>query len=355
LDMQQLLTEVVNLKASDLHITVGLPPMMRLHGSLKPFEGWNRLTPADTEAMITGLMSPDVLKRFDEDGEVDFSYGIPGVARFRVNAYRQRTSVGAAFRVIPTEIKSPEELGLPSSVREFANKARGMLLVTGPTGSGKSTTLAALIDIINSTRACHVITLEDPIEYLHKHRRAMINQREIGTDTKSFAAALRAALREDPDVILVGEMRDLETTSIALTAAETGHLVFATLHTNDSVQTVDRIIDQFPPHQQQQVRVQLAAVLQGVVSQQLLRRADGRGRVAVVEVLIATPAVRNLIREGKTHQLYSVIQTGGRLGMQSRDAHLKELVMNGIITWEEAVAHATDPEELRRLAGAPKL
>ena len=198
-----------------------------------------------------------------------------------------------------------------------------MLLVTGPTGSGKSTTLAALIDIINSTRACHVITLEDPIEYLHKHRRAMINQREIGTDTKSFAAALRAALREDPDVILVGEMRDLETTSIALTAAETGHLVFATLHTNDSVQTVDRIIDQFPPHQQQQVRVQLAAVLQGVVSQQLLRRADGRGRVAVVEVLIETPAVRTLIREGKTHQLYSVIQTGGRLGMQSRDAHLR--------------------------------
>lgn len=355
MDMQNLLLETVKLDASDLHITVGLPPMMRIHGALRPVEGVNRLMPPDTEALVTGLMNPEVLARFDRDGEVDFSYGITGVARFRVNAYRQRESVGAAFRVIPTAIRSLEELGLPRSVGELADKARGMVLVTGPTGSGKSTTLASLIDIINSQRACHIITLEDPIEYLHKHRRSMVNQREIGTDTKSFASALRAALREDPDVILVGEMRDLETTGIALTAAETGHLVFATLHTNDSVQTVDRIIDQFPPHQQQQIRVQLSGVLQGVVSQQLLPRADGRGRVAAIEVLIATPAVRNLIREGKTHQLYSVLQTGGRFGMQSRDSHLKDLVAAGVITWEEAIGHATDPDELRRLSGAPRM
>lgn len=263
LKMDELLMEAVNLGASDLHLTTGLPPIVRVSGSLKALDGHAVLKPADTSELVYSIMRPDIRERYEEAGEVDFSHGIAGVARFRVNAYTQRGSVGAAFRVIPTKIRSLEELGLPSVVRTFADKTRGMVLVTGPTGSGKSTTLASLIDIINSERACHVITLEDPIEYLHKHRKSMINQREVGTDTQSFGAALRAALREDPDVILVGEMRDLETTSIALTAAETGHLVFATLHTNDTVQTVDRIIDQYPPHQQQQVRVQLASVLQG--------------------------------------------------------------------------------------------
>ncbi len=349
LKIDRLLMEAVNLGASDLHLTTGLPPMVRVSGALKALEGHLPLKPADTREMMYSIMKPDIRERYEAAGEVDFSHGMPGVARFRVNAYTQRGSVGAAFRVIPTRIRSLEELGLPPVVKTFADKTRGMVLVTGPTGSGKSTTLASLIDIINSERACHVITLEDPIEYLHKHRKSMINQREVGTDTKSFAAALRAALREDPDVILVGEMRDLETTSIALTAAETGHLVFATLHTNDTVQTVDRIIDQYPPHQQQQVRVQLAAVLQGIVSQILLPRADGQGRIVAVEVLVANPAVRNLIREGKTHQVYSVLQTGAKQGMVSLDMYLVDLAKRGIITYDDALSHATNPDEMRRL------
>lgn len=351
LRINELLVEAVNLGASDLHLTTGLPPMVRVSGALRPLDEQPILKPADTRELMYSIMRPDILERYEAAGEVDFSYGIAGVARFRVNAYTQRGSVGAAFRVIPTEIRSLEELGLPPVVKTFAEKTRGMVLVTGPTGSGKSTTLASLIDIINSERACHVITLEDPIEYLHKHRKSMINQREVGTDTKSFATALRAALREDPDVILVGEMRDLETTSIALTAAETGHLVFATLHTNDTVQTVDRIIDQYPPHQQQQVRVQLASVLQGVVSQILMPRMDGQGRIVAVEVLVANPAVRNLIREGKTHQIYSVLQTGARHGMISLDMYLVDLVKRGIIAWDDALSHATNPEEMRRLGG----
>lgn len=349
LKMDELLMEAVNLGASDLHLTTGLPPIVRVSGSLKALDGHAVLKPADTSELVYSIMRPDIRERYEEAGEVDFSHGIAGVARFRVNAYTQRGSVGAAFRVIPTKIRSLEELGLPSVVRAFADKTRGMVLVTGPTGSGKSTTLASLIDIINSERACHVITLEDPIEYLHKHRKSMINQREVGTDTQSFGAALRAALREDPDVILVGEMRDLETTSIALTAAETGHLVFATLHTNDTVQTVDRIIDQYPPHQQQQVRVQLASVLQGVLSQVLLPRADGQGRIVAAEVLVATPAVRNLIREGKTHQIYSVLQTGAKYGMVSLDMYLVDLAKRGTITWDDALTHATNPDEMRRL------
>ncbi len=350
LSMDELLLEAVKLNASDLHLTTGLPPMVRVNGVLRPLPDLPRLMPPDTETLVHSIMKDEVRHRFEEAGEVDFSYGIPRIARFRVNAYLQRGSVGAALRVIPTEIRTLEQLGLPAVVRGFAEKTRGMLLVTGPTGSGKSTTLAAMIDIINRERACHIITLEDPIEYLHKHNQSMINQREVGSDTMSFAAALRAALREDPDVILVGEMRDLETTSIALTAAETGHLVLATLHTNDSVQTVDRVIDQFPPHQQQQIRVQFSGVLLGIVSQALLQRADGNGRVAAIEVMVATPAVRNLIREGKTHQLYSVLQTGSRFGMQSRDSHLKELAQKGTVTWEDALTYATDPEELRRLS-----
>lgn len=353
--IDELLLEAVNLGASDLHITVGLPPMVRVMGILKPLAGRPKLLPADSAEMVLAMMNPKVRETFDTLGEVDFSYGMPKVARFRVNAYTQRGSIGAAARVIPTKIRSLDELGLPAVVRTFADKPRGMVLVTGPTGSGKSTTLASLIDIINNERQCHIITLEDPIEYLHKHNKSMINQREVGSDTKSFAAALRSALREDPDVILVGEMRDLETTSIALTAAETGHLVFATLHTNDTVQTVDRVIDQFPPHQQQQVRIQLASVLQGVASQTLMPRADGTGRVIAVEILVATPAVRNLIREGKTHQIYSVLQTGAKFGMQSLDMALRDMVARGLITRDEALVHASDPEEFRRLADPARM
>ncbi|MDD4337708.1 MAG: type IV pilus twitching motility protein PilT [Firmicutes bacterium] len=349
LRIDELLIEAVNLKASDLHLTTGLPPMVRVGGSLRALDEQPMLRPADTREMMYSIMTPDIRDRYEEEGEVDFSHGIPGVARFRVNAYTQRGSVGGAFRVIPTKLRSLAELGLPPVVKSFAEKTRGIVLVTGPTGSGKSTTLASMIDIINSERACHVITLEDPIEYLHKHKRSMINQREVGSDTKSFAAALRAALREDPDVILVGEMRDLETTSIALTAAETGHLVLATLHTNDTVQTVDRIIDQYPPHQQQQVRVQFASALQGIISQILLPRLDGQGRVVAVEILVATPAVRNLIREGKTHQIYSVLQTGAKHGMKSLDMYLVDLARSGMITWDDAFTHATNPEEIRRL------
>ncbi len=351
LRINELLIEAVKLDASDLHLTTGLPPMVRVGGLLRALDDQPMLKSADTREMMYSIMKPEVEARYEELGEVDFSHGIPGVARFRVNAYTQRSSVGGAFRVIPTKIRSLEELGLPPIIRTFADRARGMVLVTGPTGSGKSTTLASLIDIINTERACHVITLEDPIEYLHKHKKSMINQREVGTDTRSFAAALRAALREDPDVILVGEMRDLETTSIALTAAETGHLVFATLHTNDTVQTVDRVIDQFPPHQQQQVRVQFASVLQGIISQILLPCANGQGRIVAVEVLVATPAVRNLIREGKTYQIYSVLQTGAKHGMISLDMQLAELARRGIITWDDALTHSTNPEEVRRLGG----
>jgi twitching motility protein PilT len=350
--IDELLTEAVGKGASDLHITTGLPPMVRITGALAPLPGHKVVTPADSRELVLSMMKQEQREKYQSLGELDFSYGVAGVGRFRVNAYTQRGSVGAAIRVIPTAIKSIEELGLPAITRSFAQKTRGMVLVTGPTGSGKSTTLAAMIDIINSERSCHIITLEDPIEYLHRHRKSMINQREVGSDTQSFSAALRAALREDPDVILVGEMRDLETTSIALTAAETGHLVLATLHTNDTVQTIDRVIDQFPPHQQQQIRVQLGAVIQGILSQQLMPRADGTGRVIAVEVLVATPAVRNLIREGKTHQIYSVIQTGGKFGMQSLDAALKDLYQRRLITREEALTRATDPEEFRRLTEA---
>lgn len=347
--INELLEAAVKAGASDLHLTTGVPPMLRIAGLLQPVKGYPKLTPQDCEALILEMMNDNLKARYAENGEVDFSYGISGVARFRVNAYTQRGSKAAAIRVIPSEIRRIEELGIPEVVKTFAQKTRGLVLVTGPTGSGKSTTLAALIDLINNERPGHIITLEDPIEYLHRHNKAIINQREIGTDSKSFASALRAALREDPDVILIGEMRDLETTSIALTAAETGHLVFATLHTNDSVQTVDRIIDQFPPHQQQQVRVQLSTTLIGVVSQQLIPRADGLGRVVAVEVMVATPAVRNLIREGKTHQLYTVIQTGGKYGMQTMNASLKALYQRGLISREEALMRATDPDEFRRL------
>jgi twitching motility protein PilT len=279
------------------------------------------------------------------------SYALPGKARFRVNVYFQRDSVGAAFRLIPYEIKSIQDLALPGVVADLARFQRGFVVVTGPTGSGKSTTLAAMVDVVNKERAGHIMTVEDPIEFLHKHQRCIVNQREVGADTHGFSAALKHVLRQDPDVILVGEMRDLETISTAITAAETGHLVFATLHTQDAPQTIDRIIDVFPPHQQQQVRVQLATTLQGVVTQQLVQTVDGKGRAAACEVLVTTPAIRSLIREGKVHQIYSAMQAGGRFGMQTMDMHLAQLVKAGTITQQMAFERCHDPEELQRLVG----
>jgi twitching motility protein PilT len=290
-------------------------------------------------------------ERFEQELELDMSYSLPGRARFRVNVYMQRDAVGAVFRVIPFEIKGLDDLGLPPVCADLARFPRGFVVVTGPTGSGKSTTLAGMVDVVNTERAGHIMTVEDPIEFLHKHKTCVVNQREIGADTHSFASALKHVLRQDPDVILVGEMRDLETISTAITAAETGHLVFATLHTQDAPQTIDRIIDVFPPHQQQQVRVQLATTLQGVVTQQLLQTADGHGRAVSSEVLVCTPAVRNLIREGKTHQIYSIMQAGGRFGMQTMDQSLANLVKLGQVSQQLAYERCHDPEELNRLIG----
>jgi twitching motility protein PilT len=351
IDFAEVLNKTVEANASDLHLTVGLPPMVRVRGDLGPIEGFPDLTAQDTRDVIYGILSNDQRKRLEEEWQVDFSYSVPRLGRFRVNAYVQRASIGAAFRLIPSEIKSIDQLGLPPVIHEFVRKPRGFVLVTGPTGSGKSTSLAAMIDEINQIRSDHILTIEDPIEFMHRHKKCVVNQREIGNDAQSFGLGLKAALRQDPDVILVGEMRDLETISTALTAAETGHLVFATLHTQDASQTIDRIIDVFPPHQQQQVRVQLSVALMGIVCQQLLPTADGSGRVAATEVLALTPAVRNLIREGKTHQIHSVMQTGGAKGMLSMDASLAQLVRAGKITRELAEARSSTPEELRRLMG----
>jgi twitching motility protein PilT len=348
-DLAELISTVLRSGASDLHITAGTPPLMRLHGALQPLKG-PVLTPVDTRELIYGILTQDQAKRLETDLEIDFSYAVPGAARFRVNAYFQRGSLAAALRVVPTMIKPLEELGLPSSLHSWTTKHRGLVLVTGPTGSGKSTTLASLINEINETRSCHIMTVEDPIEFLHTSKHSMVNQREVGADTRSFPAALRSALRQDPDVIMVGEMRDLETIQIALTAAETGHLVFATLHTSDAPQTIDRVIDVFPPFQQQQVRVMLANALEGICCQQLVPTVSG-GRVVVCEVLMPTPGVRNLIREGKTHQIYSAIQTGSQFGMQSLDASLAALVRAGMISQKEAGERASNDEELARLLG----
>ena len=348
--INHLLQAAVERNASDLHLTVSLPPLLRLQGDLVPLEGMDGLPlePADTAALAGQIMDQKQGKIFEEQGEIDLAYSCPGLARFRVNIYRQRGSTGIAMRVINTEIPTLESLHLPEVIKSFAGYRKGLLLVTGPTGSGKSTTQASIIDLINEQRSCHIITLEDPIEYLHRNKKCMINQREIGQDSRSFAAALRAALRQDPDVVLVGEMRDLETISIAITAAETGHLVMATLHTVDSVQTIDRVIDVFPPFQQQQIRIQLANTLVGIIAQRLLRRKDSQGRVPAVEVLVSNPAVRNLIREGKIHQIYSVIQTGGRQGMQLMDGHLEELYRQGLIDRQTAVDNATNADELKK-------
>lgn len=322
-------------KASDIHITAHSPAMFRVCGRLRQVND-RVLAPSDTLEMAKQLMTQEQYGAFLETGDCDFSCDIAGASRYRVNVFRQRGSVSLTIRLIPTKIPLMEELGLPPAAEEFAKKRQGLVLVTGPTGSGKSTTLAALIDYINRTRNDHIITLEDPVEFVHTHKAGIVNQREIGSDTRSFATALRAALRQDPDVILVGEMRDLETISTAITAAETGHLVFATLHTADAPQTIDRIIDVFPPEAQQQIRVQLAAVLQGIMAQRLLPRADGSGRVAAIEVLVNTPAVANLIRTEKVHQIRSAMQTGKAQGMQTMEAALRELLQNRIITVETA-------------------
>jgi twitching motility protein PilT len=352
LDFADLLLEVIERNASDLHLTAGAHPTVRVRGRLTPLEDYPVMTTEMTREIVYSILSNDQRQRLETDWQIDFAYAIPGRARFRVNAYYQRAAIGAAFRLIPFSIKSLDELGMPSALHELAKKPRGFVLVTGPTGSGKSTTLAAVVDQINATREEHIMTIEDPIEFLHGHKKCIVNQREIGSDAISFAHGLKAALRQDPDVILVGEMRDLETIHTALTAAETGHLVFATLHTQDTPQTIDRIIDVFPASQQQQVRVQLSVALQGIVTQQLLPTADGAGRVAACEVLLATPAIRNLIREGKTHQIYSSLQTGGNLGMQTMDAALATLVRSGKITQQLAESRSSTPEELRRLLGA---
>ena len=345
--IEELLITAKENKASDVHITVGLPPKMRINGILVDMD-YPRLHPPDTEAVISTMMSDKRLQQFEELGEIDFSYSIPQIGRYRVNVFHQRGSMAASIRLVSTKIPLPEELGIPKSVVDVYQKKRGLVLVTGPTGSGKSTTLASIIDRINSMREVHVITLEDPIEYLHNHKKAMVNQREVGLDTHSYSNALRAALREDPDVILVGEMRDLETISTAITAAETGHLVLSTLHTIGAASTIDRIVDVFPPHQQQQIRVQLSMVLESVISQQLIPTADKKSRVAAFEVMHSTPAIKNLIREAKSPQINSTIQTSKKLGMQTMDDAIFDLYMKGDIDKENAVSYAQDSQIMEK-------
>lgn len=344
--LEEILTIAYNAGASDIHITVGLPPIMRLNGHLMKLD-YPVLTANDTLELCVNMLKPKQREKFEERGEYDMSVAFPGIGRYRVNVFKQRGCIGIALRTVTTEIPQAEQLGIPQSVIDLYTRKRGLILVTGPTGSGKSTTLASIIDKINKTRDAHIITLEEPIEYSHEHRMAMVNQREIGQDTESFANALRAALREDPDVILVGEMRDYETISTAITAAETGHLVLSTLHTIDAASTVDRIIDAFPPHQQQQIRVQLSAVLVCIISQSLIPNITEDGRVAAFEVMHANAAVKNLIREGKSHQLQSVIQTSKREGMCTMDDYLMQLYMSRKISKENCIQYAQNPDKMR--------
>ncbi|MCL2504077.1 MAG: type IV pilus twitching motility protein PilT [Coriobacteriia bacterium] len=336
---------------SDLHITPGSPPGFRVDGEIVRVDSARPLMPRDTMEMIFSLLSEEQRRRFETDLELDFAYSIPGLSRFRANVFQQRNSVGAVFRVIPIEIPTIGAMQLPPVCRSLAERPRGLVLITGPTGSGKSTTLAAMIDHINATKPVHIITLEDPIEFMHRNKMAYVNQREIGEDTHSFSAALKRVLRQDPDVVLVGEMRDLETISAAITAAETGHLVLATLHTTGGPETVDRVIDVFPPHQQQQVRMQLSSTLEGVLSQILLRSSDGRGRVMAMEVMLGIPAISNLIREGKTHQMETIIQGSAQVGMQTLDQALKALINAGKVTFDEAIGKAKNPKELAEMLG----
>jgi twitching motility protein PilT len=347
-----MLTTLVRHGGSDLHLTVGRPPMMRLHGELNPLPGYDAvLDQADTAALIRAVLAAGQWQKFEREQELDLAYDLPGVSRFRMNCFRQRDAYASVLRAIPHEIKPLHELGIPAAVEQFARLPRGLVLVTGPTGSGKTTTLAALLDLANSERHDHIVTIEDPIEFLHHHRRCVVNQREVGIDTASFAEALKRVLRQDPDIILVGELRDLETVSTALTAAETGHLVLATLHTQSAAQTIDRIIDIFPPHQQQEIRAQLSTALQGVLTQALVKRSDGTGRTVVCELMVATAAIRNLIREGKNHQIPSFMQSSGEVGMLTFDAHLAQRVHEGAISYEKGLELCHAPEEFTRLAG----
>jgi len=347
--MHDLLTIMIERGASDLHITTGTPPQIRLHGKLTPLAQFERLTPQDTQRLAYSVLNEGQKQKFEEDNELDLSFGIQGLARFRCNVYRQRGAVAAAIRVIPIKIRSFDELNLPPIVEQLADRPKGLILVTGPTGSGKSTTLAAMVDKINSERAEHIMTIEDPIEFVHHHKKCLVNQREVFSDTQSFKNALKYILRQDPDVVLVGEMRDLETISAALTIAETGHLTLGTLHTNSCAQTINRIIDVFPTTQQSQVRAQLSLVLEGVLSQQLIPTPDGRGRVMALEIMVTTPAIRNLIREEKIHQIYSAMQAGQKFGMQTMNQSLVELVQKRKISREEALNRSTLPEELAQL------
>jgi len=348
LNINELLELVITWRGSDLHLAAGSPPVIRVNGDLRPIPDVPILNGSQIRQMVFSILTQKQREKFEKELELDTSYALPGKGRFRVNVFLQRDSVGAVMRAIPYQVVDYDVLGVPPAVKTWAYLPRGLVLITGPTGSGKSTTLASLIDIVNRERSVHIMTVEDPIEFLHNHKRSLINQREVGEDTHSFASALKHVLRQDPDVILVGEMRDLETISTALTAAETGHLVFATLHTQDAPQSIDRVIDVFPAHQQQQVRVQLASALQGICTQQLIPTSDGQGRAIACEVMVATPAVRNLIREGKTHQIYSVLQAGGRYGMVTMDMSLVQLVRAGRITMDMALERCSNEEDLRR-------
>jgi twitching motility protein PilT len=348
-DIVAALQQVLFTGASDLHVTANATPMLRVDGGLSPVSGASIWNADKVRTALTSLLTADQLERFERELELDLAYTLSSTARFRVNIYQQRGAIGGAFRLIPTTIKTLEQLGVPDSVARFSTLPRGLVLVTGPTGSGKSTTLAALIDLANRTRSDHIVTVEDPIEFMHGNKRSLVNQREVGADTHSFANALKHVLRQDPDIILVGEMRDLETISVALTAAETGHLVFATLHTQSAAASIDRVIDVYPPHQQDQVRTQLSATLQGVVSQTLVKKAHGNGRVVATEVLVTTPAISNLVREGKSYQITSSMQAGRELGMHTMDQHLAQLVDEGQITRDAAFEKAHDPETLTRL------
>jgi len=353
LHIDELLHIVVDRNASDLHICTHSEPIIREDGALKRLN-FELLTANVTQRMMYDILSDDNIQKFESTLELDFSYALPRRARFRVNCYRDRGAVAAAFRLIPQKIPTVQDLNLPPVLERITDKPRGLVLVTGPTGSGKSTSLAAMINFINMGRSVHIITIEDPIEYLHTHKLSVINQRELGMDTKSFSNALRASLREDPDVLLVGEMRDIETIQLAITAAETGHLVFATLHTNNAAESIDRMIDVFPPGQQEQIRIQLANNIQAVISQQLLPRAGAPGRIPAVEVMIASPAIRNLVRENKTHQIPSVIQTSGQHGMIAMDQSLRDLYLRGMVTLEEAMMRAINIEELKKMINTPQ-
>lgn len=348
LNMNDLLTLLMEKGASDLHLTVGSPPVLRIDGEIVP-TNYEKLTPEMSQRLVYSLLTDSQKEKFEATNELDVSFGIKGLGRVRMNVFRQRGYVGAALRAIPTKILSFAELGLPPITEELMKLPKGLILVTGPTGSGKTTTLASMIDYLNEHRHGHIVTIEDPIEYVHYHKNCIVNQREVGADTASFSSALKYVLRQDPDIILIGEMRDLETVAAALTIAETGHLVLATLHTTDAVSSINRIIDVFPPHQQTQVRVQLSFVLQAVFSQQLLLRSSGRGRVLACELLVVTPAVRNLIREMKAEQIYLSIQTGARFGMQTMNQALYDLYRKRLISYQEALDNTTDPEDLKRL------